>query len=107
MTEETREDPGGTVDATTVDGDIVAESTASGAMEPAGMVTWTSTIPDHERTARTTESQESGGTPGDQMEIGKTAGGTTKAMVEDIITASGCPRKQGQQREPGGRLNGD
>ena len=41
MAEETREDPGGTVDATTEEEDMAAESTANEAMQPADMVTET------------------------------------------------------------------
>ena len=91
MTEETMEDPGGTVDALTEEEDMEAGSTATDAMEVANTVAWTMTTPEPERTAQTTETQEAGGTPGDRSENGKPAGGTTAGMAGAPITVNRMP----------------
>ena len=63
MAEETSEDPGGTVDATTEEEDIVAWSTPTDATDAAGTAAWTWTTPGPERTAQITENPGAVGTP--------------------------------------------
>ena len=57
------------------------ENTATEATEAVGTTTGTRTTPEPETTALTTGTPEAGGTPGDRLEIGKPAGGTTAAMA--------------------------
>ena len=71
MAEETTEDPGGTVAATTAGDDMVAENTAIEVTEAEGTATWTRTTPENGRTAQATENPEAVGTPGDRFETGK------------------------------------
>ena len=63
MAEETMEDPWGTVDATTKEENMAAESTATEARESADTATETWTTPEPERAAQMIETQEAGGTP--------------------------------------------
>ena len=89
----TREDSGDTVDATTEEEDMVAESTATEAMEAADTATWTWTTLEPEKTAQTTETQEAGGTPGDRLEIGKMAGIQPRPWPRPQLRRSGRPWK--------------
>ena len=91
MAEEMTENPGGTVDATTAEEDMVAGSTATEAMEAAGTATETWTAPEPGRTAQITENPGAGGTPGDRLETGKPAGGTAEVTAEAQITAIRMP----------------
>ena len=75
MAEETTEDPGGTVAATTEGEDVVAESSSIEVMGPGGAATGTRTTPEPGRTAQATENPEAGGTPGERLETGRTEGG--------------------------------
>ena len=88
---ETTEDPGGTATVTTEGEDTVAEITATEAMEAGGTATGIQTTPEAERTAQATEIPEAGGTPGERLEIGRSAGGTTAAMAGDPATAIRTP----------------
>ena len=91
MAEETTDDHGSTVAATTEGEDMVAGSMATEATEPGGTATGTWTIPEPERTAQATETIEAGGTPGERLEIGRTEGGTTAAMAGAPTTAFRTP----------------
>ena len=81
MVEETTGDPRGTVAATTVGEDMVAESTAIEVMEEGGTATETRTTTEPGRTVQVTENPEAGGTQGGRLETGKTEGGTIAAMA--------------------------
>ena len=91
MAEETREDQGGTVDATPEEEDMEAGNTEIGATEPASTATEIRTTTEPERTVQTTETQEAVGTPEYRLEIGKMAAGTVAAMAEAPITAIRTP----------------
>ena len=95
MAEETTDDPGGTVAATTEGEDMAAESTAIAAMEAGGTVTGTRTTPEPGRTAQATENPEAGGTPAERLETGRTEGGTTAAMAGAPTTAIRMPEVSG------------
>ena len=92
MAEETTEDPGGTVAATTVGEDMVAESTAIEVTEAEGTATGTRTTPEPGGTAQATENHEAGGTPGERSETGRMEGGTTAAMAGAPTTAIRTPQ---------------
>ena len=91
MAVETKEDPEGTVVATTVGEDTADESTATEAMEAGGTATGTRTTSQTGRTAQATENPEAGGTPGGRMETGRTEVGTTAAMAMAPATAVWTP----------------
>ena len=91
MAEETTEDPRGTVAATTVGKDMVAESTAIEVTEAECTATGTQTTPEPERTAQATENPEPGGTPGERLETCRMEGGTTAAMAGPTATAIRTP----------------
>ena len=86
MAKETTEDPGGTVAATTVGEDMVAESTAIEVTEAEVTATGTRTTPEPGRTAQATENPEAGGTPGERSETGRMEGGTTAVMAPTTVT---------------------
>ena len=81
----------GTVAATTVGEDMVAESTAIEVTEAEGTATGTRTTPEPWRTAQATENHEAGGTPGERSETGRMDGGTTAAMAGATTTATRTP----------------
>ena len=91
MAEETTEDRGGTVAATTEGEDMAAESTAIEATELGVTATGTWTIPEPGRTAQATENPEAGGTPGERLETGRMEGCTTAAMAGAPTTVTRTP----------------
>ena len=91
MAKETTEDPGGTVTATTVGEDMVAESTAIEVTEAEGTATGTRTTPEPGRTAQATENPEAGCAPGERSETGRMVGGTTAVMAEAPTTVTRTP----------------
>ena len=91
MAAETTEDPGGTVAATTVGEDMVAESTAIEVTEAESTATGTRTTPEPGRTAQATENPEAGGTLGGRLETGRTERGTTAATAGAPATAIRTP----------------
>ena len=93
MADEVTEDPGGTVDATTEEGDTVAWSTATEAIYPVDTATETWTTPEAGRTAPLTDNPKAGGTPGDRLETGRTGGGTIAAMAGALSTAIMTPEE--------------
>ena len=91
MAEETTEDPGGTMAATTAREDMVAENTAIEVTEAEATATWTRTTPEPWRTAQATENPGAGGTPGERSETGRMEGVTTAAMAWATTTATRTP----------------
>ena len=91
MAEEMREDPVGTVAATTEEDDMVAESTAIEVTDAEVTATGTRTTPDPGMTARATENPEAWGTPGERSETGRMEGGTTAVMAGAPTTVTRTP----------------
>ena len=91
MAEETTEDPVGTLAATTVEEDMVDESTAIEVTDAEGTTTGTRTTPEPGRTAQATENPEAGGTQGERSETGRMEGDTTAAMAGAPTTATRTP----------------
>ena len=81
----------GTVAATTVGEDMVAESTAIEVTEAEGTATGTRTTLEPGRTARATENPKAWGTPGERSDPGRTEGGTTAVMAGATTTVTMTP----------------
>ena len=90
MAEETREDPGGTVDATTKEEDTAKENTETWATEAASTATDIRTTKEPERTAQMTETQEAGGLPGAPNYSNQDASRSRNSSVEPGVRTNGA-----------------
>ena len=106
MAEETREDPGGTVDATTEAEDMVAGKKETGATEPASTATEIRTTTEPAKTAQMTETPKADGTPGDRLGIGKWQGYSRGYARGPNYSDQDVRGSRYSRVEPGGQMNG-